>query len=68
MSFGLESQREQHPRRKTPAALTRSRAVGDALAPRDVRRYAEGLDGPTDDSNTTPYRRELTGMASNPAA
>ena len=44
-------------------------AIGDALAPGTIaaavwagRRYAEEIEAPTDDSDTTPYRRELTGM------
>ncbi|MCY4423866.1 MAG: NAD(P)-binding protein [Acidimicrobiaceae bacterium] len=43
------------------------RAVGDALAPGtiaaavwDGRRCAEELEAPTDDSDSTPYRREVT--------
>ena len=46
------------------------RAVGDALAPGTIaaavwegRRYAEELEAPTDDSDTTPYRREVTALA-----
>ena len=45
------------------------RAVGDALVPGTIaaavwegRRYAEELEAPTDDSYTTPYRRELTAL------
>ncbi|MCQ3813866.1 MAG: FAD-dependent oxidoreductase [Acidimicrobiia bacterium] len=44
-------------------------AVGDALAPGTIaaavwagRRYAEELESPTEDSDTTPYRRELTSL------
>ena len=46
------------------------RAVGDALAPGTIaaavwegRRYAEELEAPTDDSDTAPYRREMTALA-----
>ena len=46
------------------------RSVGDALAPGtiaaavwDGRRYAEEMEAPTDDSDSTPYRRELTAPA-----
>ena len=46
------------------------RAVGDALAPGTIaaavwegRRYAEELEAPTDDSDSTPYRREVTAPA-----
>ena len=45
------------------------RAIGDALAPGtiaaavwDGRRYAEELESPTDDSDTTPYRREIAAL------
>ena len=46
------------------------RAVGDAWAPGttaaavwDGRRYAKELEAPTGDSDTTPYRREVTALA-----
>lgn len=46
------------------------RTLGDALAPSTIaaavwggRRYAEELEAPTDNSDTTPYLRELTGLA-----
>ena len=45
------------------------RAVGDALAPGTIaaavwegRRYAEELEAPTEDSDITPYRREVTAL------
>ena len=45
------------------------RAVGDALAPGTIaaavwegRRYAEELEAPTDDSDVTPYRREIAAL------
>ena len=45
------------------------RAIGDALAPSTIaaavwagRRYAEELEDPTDNSDTTPYHRELTAL------
>ena len=51
--------------------LSSVRAVGDALAPGTIaaavwegRRYAEELEAPTDDSDNTPYRREVTALAS----
>ena len=50
--------------------LSSVRAVGDALAPGTIaaavwegRRYAEELEAPTDDSDNTPYRREVTALA-----
>ena len=46
------------------------RAVGDALAPGTIaaavwegRRYAEELEAPSEDSDTTPYRREIAALA-----
>ncbi len=49
------------------------RAVGDALAPGTIaaavwegRRYAEELESPTDGSDSTPYRRELTSLEGRP--
>ena len=46
------------------------RAVGDALAPGTVaaavwegRRYAEELEAPSEDSDITPYRREIAAIA-----
>ncbi len=46
------------------------RTIGDALAPATIaaavwegRRYAEELEAPTDDSDATPYRREVTALA-----
>ena len=46
------------------------RAVGDALAPGtiaaavwDGRHYAEELESPTGDADSTPYRREITAVA-----
>ena len=49
--------------------LHRVRAVGDALAPGTIaaavwegRRYAEELEAPTDNSDTTPYRREVSAL------
>ena len=49
------------------------RAVGDALAPGTIaaavwegRRYAEELESPTDGSDSTPYRRELTSLEGQP--
>ena len=51
------------------SGLRSVRAVGDALAPGtiaaavwDGRRYAEELEAPTDDSDTTPYRREIAAL------
>ena len=51
--------------------LSSVRAVGDALAPGTIaaavwegRRYAEELEAPTDDSDNTPYRREVAALAS----
>ena len=51
-------------------SLRSVRSVGDALAPGtiaaavwDGRRYAEELEAPTGDSDSTPYRRELTAPA-----
>ena len=51
--------------------LSSVRAVGDALAPGTIaaavwegRRYAEELEAPTDESDDTPYRREVTAVAS----
>ena len=45
------------------------RAVGDALSPGTIaaavwegRRYAEELEAPSEDSDTTPYRREITAI------
>ena len=44
------------------------RAIGDALAPSTIaavwegRCYAEELEAPTDNSDTTPYQRELTAL------
>ena len=45
------------------------RAIGDALAPSTIaaavwegRRYAEELEAPTDNSDTTPYRREVSAL------
>ena len=45
------------------------RAIGDALAPGTIaaavwegRRYAEELESPTDGTDTTPYRREVTAL------
>ena len=45
------------------------RAIGDALAPSTIaaavwegRRYAEELEAPTDNSDTTPYHREFTAL------
>ena len=45
------------------------RAVGDALAPGTIaaavwegRRYAEELEAPSEDSDTTPYRREIAAL------
>ena len=49
--------------------LRSARAIGDALAPGTIaaavwegRRYAEELEAPTDDSDVTPYRREVTAL------
>ncbi|MCY3562037.1 MAG: FAD-dependent oxidoreductase [bacterium] len=46
------------------------RAVGDALAPGTIaaavwegRRFAEEIEAPSDDADTTPYRREVTQLA-----
>ena len=54
----------------TDRGLRSVRAVGDAFAPGtiaaavwDGRRYAEELEAPTDDSDTTPYRREIAALA-----
>ena len=45
------------------------RVIGDALAPGTIaaavwegRRYAEELEAPTDDSDATPYRREVSAL------
>ena len=53
----------------TGRGLTSVRAVGDALTPGtiaaavwDGRRYAEELEAPTDDADSTPYLRELTAL------
>ena len=46
------------------------RAIGDALAPGTIaaavwegRRFAEEVENPSDDADTTPYRREVTQLA-----
>ena len=51
--------------------LRSARAIGDALAPATIaaavwegRRFAEELENPTDDADTTPYRREVTALLS----
>ena len=44
------------------------RAIGDAVAPSTIaavwecRRYAEELEAPTDNSDTTLYHREITAL------
>ena len=50
------------------------RALGDALAPGTIaaavwegRRYAEELESPTDNSDITPYRREVTSLGHQPS-
>ncbi len=55
----------------TGQGLRSVRAIGDALAPSTIaaavwegRRYAEELEAPTDSSDATPYRRELTALPS----
>ena len=61
----LHARREEWP----DQGLRTVRAVGDALAPSTIaaavwegRRYAEELEAPTDNSDTTPYHRELTAL------
>ena len=51
------------------AGLKSVTAIGDALAPGTIaaavwagRRYAEEIEAPTDDADTTPFRRELTAV------
>lgn len=51
------------------AGLKSVTAIGDALAPGTIaaavwegRRYAEEIEAPTDDSDATPFRRELTAL------
>ncbi len=63
----LMSRRDEWPDR----GLRSVRAVGDALAPGTIaaavwegRRYAEELEAPSDDSDNTPYRREVTALVS----
>ena len=66
----LLSRRDEWPDR----GLRSVRTVGDALAPGTIaaavwegRRYAEELEAPTDDSDNTPYRREVTALVSRSA-
>ena len=51
------------------AGLKSVTAIGDALAPGTIaaavwagRRYAEEIEAPTDDADTTPFHRELTAV------
>ncbi|MXV91383.1 MAG: FAD-dependent oxidoreductase [Acidimicrobiia bacterium] len=62
----LQTRRHEWPDR----GLRSARAIGDALAPGTIaaavwegRRFAEEIENPSDDADTTPYRREVTQLA-----
>ena len=66
---GLYQELLQRTGERADRGLRSVRAVGGALVPGTIaaavwegRRYAEELEAPTDDSDTTPYRRELTAL------